>query len=861
MRNDQRKPDTSGIELSAPRLTGKQLSAAAVFLLSTFLVLLGVFGAAWCFISVFSPPILPLTVVLYTLIFVILLSSVFHLNRIRYLILPTVFAIFLAAGYYLRKEFVQGFLITTNQIMRTYARHSDYVLPIYRVAAKQADFPLMGTIFILFTVFFITFLLCWAIVRRQSAALAFLITVPFPAAALIYNISPDFYAILMLITCWALLLFMRLSGGRKQGFIRARRSYRAKSRTAAAKAGLQLLPVVILCFALILGVFPQQTYKYSQNAQNARNRLIDTVNNAADNMSLFNNGDVLAGSTDHVNLRGADSIRFTGKTMLQVQANPEYPTYLKGFTGSIYNGTSWEPLPDSDYSDINAKLNSYNVQNMSGTFFNLIGPQPSINLAPFGVQVKNVGANKKIIYSPYNLTTDPQSITGVKFINDDSIRSGWIFGTNEYTLYANSFNGEHISSNIPGVFLALSGQFGSQGIFARGTRGLWSYFPHQSQLTLINPDNVKMFCTDPIPDDLMNTLTGKGKDFMMEEQAYRLFMYDKYTQLPSGIKEKLQNLLREQKIIGGYTFRGNTVTRSSANTYGSISYIVDAVKNYLAQTCTYTLTPGRTPAGQDFTDYFLFQNHKGYCVHFATAATVLLRAMGVPARYAEGYIVTDDDYKNAVGGWANIKDNRAHAWVEVYYPGLGWQPIEVTPGFNVAENQTQDDLPPTESSVSSTPPESAQSSSTASTAESQTASSVQSAVSEPEGSAGTKSSDDVMAAMLPILSTIAVVCLIWAAAVVRRKFVLKHREKEFTQQDANKAAITIYSYMVKLTRFGGYISREAEDIALKARFSLHTVTEEELIFLRDDAKMLAHLNKSCASTAEKILMKYIYNLI
>ncbi len=862
MRKNQRKPDASGIELIAPRLTGKEPSSAVTFLFSTLLVLLGVFGAAWCFISVFSPPVLPLTTVLYSLLSVAAVSAVFHLKWGRPCPTLALFAVFLAAGYYLRSDLVQGFLITTNQIMRTYASHSDYVLPIYNITAKPAEFSLMSTVFILYSVLFLTFLLCWAIIRRQSAGAAFLFTVPFPTAALIFNISPNLYGILMLISCWVLLLFMRLSGGKRQGFLKTRKTYRAKSHSAAAKAGLQLIPAVLLSFALILAVFPEATYQYSPNAQTLRYKLIDNLSRISD-YSFLDNGDSLAGSSDHVNLKGADSVRFTGRTMLQVQADPAYPTYLKGFTGSIYTGTSWEPLPDSDYTEIDPKLSSFNVQNMSATLFRLIGPQPSIDLAPFRVQVKNTGANKKIIYTPYNLTTDPKSITGVKFIHDDSIRSSWLFGTNDYTMYANSFNGEHISSNVPGVFLALSEKYSAGGATLNDTtRGLWSYYKQDGQMTLFNPNNVRTSYTDPIPDELMNTLTGDGKAFIEEDQDYRLFLYDKYTQLPQGIKEKLQTLLQEQRIIGGYTLRDSLVTRSSASTYGSISHIIDAVKIYLAQTCTYTLTPGRTPAGQDFTDYFLFQNHKGYCVHFATAATVLLRAMGVPARYAEGYIVTDSDYKNAVSGWANVKDNRAHAWVEVYYPGLGWQPVEVTPGFNVEQNQTQDDLPQTESSVSSTPAESAVSSSAASAVESQTASSnTQSTVSQSTSPIGTRNPDDVIAAALPILIAIAVLILLRFAALLKRWLVFRHREKLFTQPDSNKAALAIYRYMEKLARFGGTISEEATDIALKARFSLHTVTPEELAFLRDDAKMLAHLNLSCASKAEKFLMKYIYNLI
>ncbi len=858
MRKNQRKLNNSGIELAAPRLTGRKPSAAAGFCLSAILILLGVFGAAWCFVSAFSVPILSFTAVIYSLIFVVILVTVWHLGRMRFFLLLTFAALYAGAGYYLRAELVQGFLITTNQIMVTYARHSDYVLPIYDVSAKPANFSILCTIFVVYAVFLVTFFLSWAIVKRQSLSLVFFATLPFPLAALVFNITPNFYAVLMLITCWATLLFMRLAGGKEQISLKRRGSYRAVNPAAASKAGLQLLPVVILCFALILSIFPQQTYQYSGKAAELRDKLTDTVSN----LSLFDGGQALAGSTDHVNLKGADSVRFTGRTMLQVQATEEYPTYLKGFTGSVYTNTSWEPLPDSDYQEINRKLNGLNVQNMSSTLFNLIGQTQDMDLAPFGIHVKNVGANKKCIYAPYNLTTTPQNITGVKFVNDEVIRSGWIFGTGDYSLYANSFKGQHIRSDIPDVFMSLAAKikFSSRNSRNQFSRAAAGYVQSQRNFNPLNADNLKAYYTSTLPDNALNAFAEDEKNFLQAEQDYRLFMYDKYTQLPQDSKEKIQGLLRQKGLMGGDIIQEGDTVHSTVKTYSSVDEMVNAVKNYLARTSSYTLTPGKTPPGRNFIDYFLFENHKGYCVHFATAATVMLRAMGVPARYAEGYIVTADDYKNAVGGWANVKDNRAHAWVEVYYPGLGWQPIEMTPGFNVAANQAQDDEPQSSSSVSSAPPESTAQSSASSIAQSAAPSTPQSAASRATVQPPSKRSDDVKAAMMPILLTIAFIGLSLAAAVLKRRVATKRRRKLFAQQDGNKAAIAIYDYMVKLTRFGGEISEAVTDIALKARFSQHTVSAEELKTMRDTAELLAQRNVFNASTIEEILIKYVYNL-
>lgn len=108
-----------------------------------------------------------------------------------------------------------------------------------------------------------------------------------------------------------------------------------------------------------------------------------------------------------------------------------------------------------------------------------------------------------------------------------------------------------------------------------------------------------------------------------------------------------------------------------------IDYVKYNVIHYLNDAVSYTLTPGKTPKGEDFVEYFLWENRKGYCVHYASAATLLFRHYGIPARYVEGYKV---DAKPFEGEFQNlsISDRHQHAWVEVFDREKGWVPIEVT---------------------------------------------------------------------------------------------------------------------------------------------------------------------------------------
>lgn len=106
------------------------------------------------------------------------------------------------------------------------------------------------------------------------------------------------------------------------------------------------------------------------------------------------------------------------------------------------------------------------------------------------------------------------------------------------------------------------------------------------------------------------------------------------------------------------------------------------VTEELAERTEYSRSLGRVPGGTDVVENFLFDRKEGFCVHYASAATLLLRRLGVPARYVSGYAADSDDFvQNPDGSYtAVVKDEMGHAWVEVYMQERGWLPIEVTKG-------------------------------------------------------------------------------------------------------------------------------------------------------------------------------------
>ena len=136
---------------------------------------------------------------------------------------------------------------------------------------------------------------------------------------------------------------------------------------------------------------------------------------------------------------------------------------------------------------------------------------------------------------------------------------------------------------------------------------------------------------------------------------------------------------------------------------------VKRLKEYYQENYPYTIRPGKTPKRKDFVNYFLEENKKGYCSYFASAAVLIFRYMGIPARYVEGYaidydqildgeLVKDESYSDYYEGDSelgetacvkvNVTDADAHAWVEIYDSVLGWYPVDVTPSSDEEEDVT-----------------------------------------------------------------------------------------------------------------------------------------------------------------------------
>ena len=149
----------------------------------------------------------------------------------------------------------------------------------------------------------------------------------------------------------------------------------------------------------------------------------------------------------------------------------------------------------------------------------------------------------------------------------------------------------------------------------------------------------------------------------IRDRDYREFVYENYLQINNASVGVLKTALDIKQE-------------------NTLAEIMELIRAYLGENITYDENTWTLNGGNDFFRYFMEQSKSGYSVHYATAAVIMLRYCGVPARYVEGYYLSGDDaeeYRN--GETISLTENNAHAWAEYYLDGVGWIPFEVTPGY------------------------------------------------------------------------------------------------------------------------------------------------------------------------------------
>ncbi|MBR4031413.1 MAG: hypothetical protein IKJ07_01615 [Clostridia bacterium] len=149
------------------------------------------------------------------------------------------------------------------------------------------------------------------------------------------------------------------------------------------------------------------------------------------------------------------------------------------------------------------------------------------------------------------------------------------------------------------------------------------------------------------------------------EERYRDFVYNNYLDIDAETYEYMQKIIE-----------ANGFSASDGD-------VINAVASYIQHAAKYDLEYDRALDEEDnIAIKFLDEYKTGICQHYATAATLLYRALGIPARYTVGFVCD-----TVAGETVDVTAMQGHAWVEVYINGVGWIAVEVTGGSNGQQEQ------------------------------------------------------------------------------------------------------------------------------------------------------------------------------
>lgn len=378
--------------------------------------------------------------------------------------------------------------------------------------------------------------------------------------------------------------------------------------------------VLVLCLMFVSGfligqILPEGDYSSLEVVINAKEEVLTGVQNLR-----YKKGNI--NSLPDGRLKKCGAWTASEDTALHIKMEKPDSLYLRGFTGSVYDGSEWKSISTEDAYE--QKTLFYWLH--QGGFYgetqlararDLIGDDAAFGQA-VSLTVRNERADSRYLYTPYELSAVPDGYDGETPFTDSTLKAKGLLGQRDYTVTTDG--------NLVGDFTVLG---------------------------------AKVYQT---------LAAGGGTDYRDAESYYNTFVYDHDTDIPAS----LETLFRKELGDGGNREQGHT------DYYTAISRI----RAYLEKNMTYSTATDPDTKDGDFTENFLTSAKIGHSVHYATAAALMFRYYGIPSRYVEGYLVTPEDIKGKkAGDTIDIPGKNGHAWTEIYIDGLGWVPVEMTPEY------------------------------------------------------------------------------------------------------------------------------------------------------------------------------------
>lgn len=719
----------------------------------------------------------------------------------------------LFACYRYIEKLALGFKYIYNRIYSA-AYHTD--ISYYKFMKPKLEAGSVTAFFILY-IWALALVLYIFTIYRPNSIPPLLVTFPVLEIGLYNGMKVSVLWGMMLIGYWFALFAMtnidigEYSGGtggfvRKENLFFPKRQMRLK---VTEKCGVMIIAEVLALTALTACTMRVLGYRRSEEINRRRSNIRDAVNSftiddIAGSVSNITSAFGFTFTTDTHKLGNVDRLHYKDSTDLIVTVDQDFDgaVYLKEFTGAEYDSDKWTAFPDSVYSDPQfTDFGRYAIhpQDFPHTANHLLFQHRD----DYTIWIESK-LNSNRSFAPYG--TDSLGITNYNYDKDVTSKKG---SKNEFSYKFAPYIPEDV---IPEVNRPMRMVCFPERIMDDDWRTKINNYCKAYDLLSNNGNeyfNMNSFI-DVQPTYYYDN--GEAMMTMLMEEKYEDFVYKNYLQLPDTpemeeIRKEFAPFLRE-------TSR-NATSNEKIRT-------LEALREEVSARVEYSLVPGRTPNNRDFVNYFLLENHKGYCVHYASAGVILARMAGIPARYASGYVIVGDDFnsdnRNASGSYTiEVKDNRSHAWVEVYLNGYGWVPFEFTAGYsqqsidtNPTTTATSASTEPVESTTTTAVPETTtdDTTETHSPANSTAANTTTAAVTTgattavSTGGLGHGSGGGFHITIPPAVKYTIYTVLLAAAfigtALLRRMLILWLRRKHLSEGDPTKRMRYIYGYAEKL---------------------------------------------------------------
>lgn len=427
------------------------------------------------------------------------------------------------------------------------------------------------------------------------------------------------------------------------------------------------------------------------------------------------------GNMDTMNSRStiADERTFSGREMLRVYASYNMPLYLRSWIATSYNDEedAWNAVSTSKASQYTSWFYSgFTPEVINFNFYDLVNPKlTAVNsftsysnhiedgFITETIDVENLNSSGNLLFTAtaYNpslglmnfLSTDKNDLYSGewKFYYEGIVTTSWFNFEKQYrmTAFVPSYRYEGYSARLENNLRYYS---------------LMKYYILQSEGTDLSPDKQQSVIdsaremlayynveyTEPTALERYFGLSETEKAAFIYNHFtlpdyYESFVYKEYTSVPDSdalknIASEVEKTLDESKT--GELSENGIAQGNNVSTHDTVMAVID----YLKEACEYTLNP-RAPRNTRLSalNAFLTDTKQGYCVQFATSAAMVLRQMGIPARYVEGYLINGLKYDKTPERLAKyqtiVRDYNAHAWIEVYMGAAGWKLYETTPEY------------------------------------------------------------------------------------------------------------------------------------------------------------------------------------